>query len=172
LKGIRTQLLIISSSISWFEGDYSGSEATETLQGHKQGTFLVRFSTSNPGSYAVSFVAADGQPSHSLIEHEGVSGSGYRIENSISFPTLKEVVRHYSETLQYPLKSITNELFVEATKHILAWKKDRAKQMESIERTVSDLFNVAVDIQTDSSRRVEEKDARVATIISRLFDNI
>ncbi|MFN7037476.1 MAG: DUF4352 domain-containing protein, partial [Bellilinea sp.] len=38
--------LEINLDDSWFEGDYSGSEAMEALSGHKQGTFLVRFSNS------------------------------------------------------------------------------------------------------------------------------
>lgn len=153
---------------SWFEGDYSGSEAVETLTGHKQGTFLVRFSTSSVGAYAVSFVSGDGQISHSLIERDPTT-NGYRIENALVFPSLKEVVGHYGATLQHPIKTLTNELFVEATKSILTWKKDRLKQMEAADKIVEDLFNINVELPA-SDRKVDEKDPRVASIISKLFE--
>jgi len=128
---------------------------------------------SNPGDFAVSFVTAEGQASHSLIEHQSVPGGGYRIENSLVFNTLKEVIQHYSATLQNPLKTITNELFVEASKNILTWKKERSKQLESVDKIVADLFNVSLEIPPlDNSKRTEEKDPRVTAIITRLFENI
>jgi len=157
---------------SWFEGDYSGTEATEVLSGHKQGAFLVRFSTSNPGDYAVSFVTAEGQASHSLIEHQNVPNGGYRIENSLVFNTLKEVVGYYSVTLQHPLKTITNELFVEAAKNILSWKAARAKQLETVDKMVADIFNVSLELPPTDTKKVDEKDPRVTAIISRLFENL
>jgi len=115
---------------SWFEGDYSGNEAVEALTGQAPGTFMVRFS-SQPGCYAISFVTVDGSVTHSLVEHEGVYGNGYRIVNEgqpMVFSTLREVVQYYGEALKYPLKEITNTLQLQAVKYVLQWKSDREKK--------------------------------------------
>jgi len=157
----------------WFEGDYSSPEAQEALSGHKAATFIVRFS-SQVGAYAVSFVTRDGQITHSLIEHEGVNGGGYRIINEgqpIVFQNLQEVVKFYGDSLKYPLKAITNGVEVEASRVILQWKRERAKQMESINQTVHDLFDVNnKSMPLDKSQLIE--DPRVTAIVSRLFENV
>lgn len=155
---------------SWFEGDFSSSEAYECLIGQRPGTFLVRFSK-QAGAFAVSFVSVDGQISHSLIEHEGVDNNGYRITNDgqpLEFNSLGEVVAYYGEALRYPLKSLTNELHVEATKFILKWKQERAKQMEAVDRIVNDLFDITKGMPP-YERKTDEKDPRVEAIVSRLF---
>ncbi len=141
------------------------------LGGHKQGTFLVRFSLSNPGDYAVSFVTPEAAVTHSLIEHQSVPGGGYRIENALVCNSLKEVVYAYRATLIHPLKTITNELFVEASKNILSWKKERSKQLETVDKIVADLFNVSTEMPPSDNKK-EEKDPRVESIIARLFENI
>jgi len=143
------------------------------LSGHKAATFIVRFS-SQVGAYAVSFVTRDGQITHSLIEHEGVNGGGYRIINEgqpIVFQNLQEVVKFYGDSLKYPLKAITNGVEVEASRVILQWKRERAKQMESINQTVHDLFDVNnKSMPLDKSQLIE--DPRVTAIVSRLFENV
>jgi len=158
---------------SWFEGDFSAAETQEVLAGHKPGTFLVRFS-SQVGAFAVSFVGVDGQISHSLIEHEGVANNGYKIVNDgqpLFFGTLKEVVSYYGDALKFPIKNTSNELHVEATKLILQWKRERAKQMEAVDRIVSDLFDVTKESITDG-KRLGEPDPRVEAIVSRLFSPV
>jgi hypothetical protein len=40
----------------WFYGFLSGEESIRLLQGQPTGTYLVRFSRSRPGSFALSFV--------------------------------------------------------------------------------------------------------------------
>ncbi len=114
------------------------------MAGHKQGTFLVRFS-SQVGAYAVSFVGEDGSISHSLIEHEGVPANAYRIVNDgqpLVFSSLKDVVHYYGDALKYPLKNTSNEFYVEALKNLLAWKQERQKEMAVVERIVSDIFDI------------------------------
>jgi len=157
---------------SWFEGDFSSQETQEVLHGHKPGTFLVRFS-SQVGAFAVSFVGVDGSISHSLIEHEGVINNGYRIVNDgqpLTFGTLKEVVQYYGDALKFPLKNTSNELHVVATRLILQWKADRAKQMEGVGKIVSDLFDVRKEMPQLEANR--EKDPRVEAIVSRLFSTV
>jgi len=142
------------------------------LHGHKPGTFLVRFS-SQVGAFAVSFVGVDGSISHSLIEHEGVINNGYRIVNDgqpLTFGTLKEVVQYYGDALKFPLKNTSNELHVVATRLILQWKADRAKQMEGVGKIVSDLFDVRKEMPQLEANR--EKDPRVEAIVSRLFSTV
>lgn len=154
---------------SWFEGDLGSVEAAEILQGQKPATFLVRFSK-QVGAYAVSFVGPDGAINHSLIEHEGVPGNGYRIQNTeLVFPSLKEVVNYYGDALKYPLKATSNELHGEALKYILQWKKERAKQMEAVEKIVDQLFDISKEVPIV---KTTEKDPRVEDIVSRLFDTM
>ncbi len=74
--------------LSWFEGDYSSSETEEALQGHPPGTFLVRFSGSQVGAFAISFVDGGDRISHSLVEHEGVVG---KIKEGFTFYITKWV---------------------------------------------------------------------------------
>jgi len=156
---------------SWFEGDYSSSETNEVLSGHKPGTFIVRFS-SQLGSYAVSFVASDGQINHSLIDHEGVPNGGYRIVNDgqpLVFASLKEVVHHYGDTLKFPLKTLANEAHVDVGKHIMDWKLKRAKQVDQV---VNDLFAPTKAMPPMDNKNAEastETNAKVQEIMQRLF---
>lgn len=154
----------------WFEGDFSSSETQECLTGCQPGTFLVRFS-SQVGSYAVSFINAEGNISHSLIEHEGISGGGYKIVNDgqpLVFNSLKEVVNYYGDALQYPYKTLSNQLHVEAMKHIVRWKAEREKQMEAVDHIVNDLFDKNKPDHLDPTKPIPY-DLHVDSIISRLF---
>jgi hypothetical protein len=77
LKGplhLTSLIVNLCASISWFEGDFNKDETEEILQGHPIGTFLVRFSTTQVGAFAISFVGVNERVSHSLVEHDGVIG--------------------------------------------------------------------------------------------------
>jgi len=54
---------------AWFHGFLSSNDAQRALRGKPDGTFLLRFSTSNPGSYALS-VAYSGTVGHWRISCE------------------------------------------------------------------------------------------------------
>jgi hypothetical protein len=136
------------------------------LQGQKCGTYLVRFSASAPGAFAVSFVTGEGQIGHSLIDR---ANGGYRIEEALIFKTLQELIQYYGATLQYAYKSVANEMFVEAVTITLSWKREREKKMESVDKMVADLFNLNVPIQMD--KKLDDKDPRVAAIIARIFES-
>jgi len=158
---------------SFFEGDMSGSETNDSLVGHPPGTFLIRFS-SQIGNYAVSFVGGTGQINHSLIEHENVPGNLYRIVSegqTLVFNSLKEVVNHYGDTLKFPLKEDNSDRSVEAYRIIMHWKKERAKQMEAVDKIVAQLFDVNKALPP-VVKKYEEKDARVDSIVSRLFSTL
>lgn len=75
-------------------------EAKESLEGHPPGTFLVRFSLSQPGNFAISYVSTDGHVQHSLIEVE--PGQGYRLlpEQDRVFLSVKEVVEYCGTALR------------------------------------------------------------------------
>eukprot|EP01119_Soliformovum_irregulare_P008470 TRINITY_DN21588_c0_g1_i1.p2 TRINITY_DN21588_c0_g1~~TRINITY_DN21588_c0_g1_i1.p2 ORF type:complete len:143 (-),score=37.88 TRINITY_DN21588_c0_g1_i1:198-626(-) len=139
------------------------------LTGYQPGTFLVRFSR-RPGSLAISFVSADGEVSHSLVEHEGVPGNGYRLSGQDTiFSTLREVIAFYGDALRYPLKTLSNELQVEGMHIILRWKAERSKQMEGIDRIVTLLFDETKPMPPMSSHRIEI-DEKVNDLVDRLFN--
>ena len=54
---------------SWFHGNISSIQAEDLLTEKAKGTFLVRFSSSNPGSYAIS-VNAEESVKHYKIWHK------------------------------------------------------------------------------------------------------
>jgi len=109
----------------WFVGDCSGSEAQEALNGQPIGTFLVRFSSTQVGAFAISFVNNEEAISHSLIEH--LTSGEYKITSEgkpYLFPTINEVLDFHSDTLLYPI----NERHFAAFQTIQTWKNDRTKK--------------------------------------------
>lgn len=79
-------------SESWFHGDISMQESEARLANKQEGTFLVRFSTSEMGTYTISKVSQAGI-SHQRIQR---SKSGKHVVNGRSYETIVELVR--SET--------------------------------------------------------------------------
>jgi len=95
----------------WFFGDISREESEELLKGQPVGTFLVRFSTNQPGCYAVSFVGPEQTILRGLIT-PCVDGQGYQVASKGGvFANLPAVVKYYidlghfvSPLLNYKLK--------------------------------------------------------------------
>jgi hypothetical protein len=58
---LLTLLFSLSLSLenSWFHGFIDANDVQNALKNKKPGTFLFRFSTSNPGLYAISVVYGD-----------------------------------------------------------------------------------------------------------------
>lgn len=54
----------------WFHGAVGTGEAERLLKGREEGTYLVRFSTTNPGCYTISKVKKGGAPVHQRVEHK------------------------------------------------------------------------------------------------------
>jgi serine/threonine protein kinase len=57
-------------SKAWFHGAVQTAEAEHRLADRAEGCFLIRFSTSQPGSYTISKVKKGGNPVHQRIERK------------------------------------------------------------------------------------------------------
>lgn len=94
----------------WFHGFLSSreSELLMLIDGEPPGTFLIRFSKSKPGSFALAFLKDRGA-NHILIE--SCKPEGFRISDQASrgntrlFQSLHEIVAHYQYVLRTPFIS-------------------------------------------------------------------
>jgi len=77
-------------SEAWFHGDISMQESTAILTGKEEGTYLVRFSTSELGTYTISKV------SHGSISHLRLQRTklGKHAINGHSYDTIGELIKH------------------------------------------------------------------------------
>merc|ERR1711916_86995 len=77
----------------WWHGDISADEATQLLQGKKNGTFLIRFSGSQLGCFASSYVDQNG-----VIEKGLIVGTpqGYQLGRKL-FHSMEELVESLKE---------------------------------------------------------------------------
>jgi hypothetical protein len=91
----------------WFYGFLSSREAEFLLHDSKPGTFLVRFSKSRPGNYALAFVERNG------VAHISVNAASsqrfFITEEGCADPRelhgFDGVIRFYADFLRYPLFS-------------------------------------------------------------------
>lgn len=72
----------------WFHGELDTVDAAERLNGQPPGSFLVRFSTTNPGCYTISSVATDGLIRHQRVQHH--TNKGFVFQN-VLFPRLADL---------------------------------------------------------------------------------
>ncbi|XP_037326047.2 phosphatidylinositol 3-kinase regulatory subunit gamma-like isoform X1 [Pungitius pungitius] len=79
----------------WYVGGMRRREAEELLRGRKDGTFLIRDSQTQRGSFACS-VVVDGDVKHCVI-HRTSTGYGFA-EPFNQYPSLRELVLHYRHT--------------------------------------------------------------------------
>jgi hypothetical protein len=99
----------------WFHGFLSSQEAERLLERQPAYTFLIRFSKSKPGSFAIAYVDASQTPTRTTITHTLIAccpPSGFKIEEAYNdkargriFSTLQEVVEFYGYLLRQPFKS-------------------------------------------------------------------
>eukprot|EP01117_Protostelium_nocturnum_P010326 TRINITY_DN3709_c0_g3_i1.p1 TRINITY_DN3709_c0_g3~~TRINITY_DN3709_c0_g3_i1.p1 ORF type:complete len:1410 (-),score=591.25 TRINITY_DN3709_c0_g3_i1:49-4278(-) len=82
------QRMIKLHSQPWFYGNLSSIQAEDALADKGRGTFLIRFSSSNPGSFAISVNSEEGPVKHYKIWHK--PGQGYSLgkEEFSSFEAL------------------------------------------------------------------------------------
>jgi hypothetical protein len=80
----------------WFHGYMSSEQAEKALKKHKKGFFLVRFSASDPGAFAITSLAKDGKLKHYKILHK--PGLSYLI-GQIEATSLDEIVTKYRKDL-------------------------------------------------------------------------
>ncbi|MBN3302982.1 P85A kinase, partial [Amia calva] len=80
---------------TWYVGDIKRAQAEELLRGKRDGTFLIRDSQSQKGSFACS-VVVDGDIKHCVI-YKTVTGYGFAEPYNL-YASLKELVLHYKHT--------------------------------------------------------------------------
>ncbi|XP_064197478.1 phosphatidylinositol 3-kinase regulatory subunit gamma-like isoform X2 [Anguilla rostrata] len=78
--------------LTWYVGSVRRSQAEDLLRGRRHGTFLVRDSQSQKGSFACS-VVVDGEVKHCVI-YKTVTGYGFA-EPYNQYGSLMELVLHY-----------------------------------------------------------------------------
>lgn len=84
-------------STNWFHGDISTADAEVHLMHKPEGTFLVRFSTSEPGAYTISKVSMFNSISHQRIVHKP-SSDAYTI-NGNTYSSVQELVDKEKQSL-------------------------------------------------------------------------
>jgi len=99
---------IIQKKCRWFHGYLTKDEAQARLSVHGPGSFLVRFSQSKPGNFAVAFVGRDGATFHIQIKPCKQGLTIITKEGADVFDDLQSVVLRYSDFLLYPL-SVASE---------------------------------------------------------------
>lgn len=77
---------------TWYVGDIKRTQAEEMLRGKCDGTFLIRESQSQKGSYACS-VVVDGDTKHCVI-YKTATGYGFAEPYNL-YSSLKDLVLHY-----------------------------------------------------------------------------
>jgi hypothetical protein len=90
---------------TWFSGFLSLDEAKKFLEFQAVGTYLVRFSSSKPGSFAVAFTHTPGHVTHVIIS---TTPEGFSIKEENGdrvFPSLDEIINYYSSVLITPFDS-------------------------------------------------------------------
>lgn len=73
----------------WFYGDFETTHAASRLQNQPFGSFLIRFSGTQPGCFSISSVNSDGTIRHQRAQH--ISGKGFNY-NGVIYPTLNDLV--------------------------------------------------------------------------------
>jgi len=76
-------------SQKWFHGELDTADAAARLNQQPPGSFLVRFSSTNPGCFTTSQVIADGSIRHQRVQNQ--PGKGFLFQN-VLYPRLEELV--------------------------------------------------------------------------------
>lgn len=85
----------------WFHGDLTVADACDRLVPQGPGTFLLRFSSSEPGSFTISRVDGAGTVRHHRITPRSSNGTGKRFAVAdTAYTTLAELVNDLRANLQ------------------------------------------------------------------------
>jgi len=85
----------------WFHGDLSVSESAERMAQQPRGTFLVRFSSSEPGCYTISRMADAGKISHTrIIQRHDKDAPGKFIIKDSAYASLKDLITGQRSSLE------------------------------------------------------------------------
>lgn len=87
-------ILMLTAVCSWFHGDLSSDLAEKTIRKvGRKGAYLVRFSSRDPGCFAITTLAKDSKLKHYKVLHR--PGAGYLV-GKIETHTLEELVTKYA----------------------------------------------------------------------------
>jgi len=64
---------------TWFHGDISPNEAMKRLRNEKKGTYLIRFSSKDPGGFVITVMRSNSKVKHYRVAHK--PGSTFDISN-------------------------------------------------------------------------------------------
>lgn len=98
----------------WFHGFLTLEETKKFLEFQPVGTFLMRFSSSKPGSFALAFTSAPRSVTHVIIKTAPPRGFSIQEENSEKyFEHVSQIVTYYSSVLTRPFDSaLPEEVYV------------------------------------------------------------
>eukprot|EP01119_Soliformovum_irregulare_P011416 TRINITY_DN2849_c1_g4_i4.p1 TRINITY_DN2849_c1_g4~~TRINITY_DN2849_c1_g4_i4.p1 ORF type:complete len:140 (-),score=32.97 TRINITY_DN2849_c1_g4_i4:23-442(-) len=118
--------------ISGFWGFVEAAEAENLLKGKKKGCYLVRFSTKDPGSYAITVYSNEGTLKHFRVTHK--AGGPFTLGNT-DFPDLDALIKTVKKDLN--LKSALDgskyeQMYIALTKVIASsgYMPDNAVQLK------------------------------------------
>eukprot|EP01121_Diplochlamys_sp_Union-15-3_P011101 TRINITY_DN3183_c0_g1_i1.p1 TRINITY_DN3183_c0_g1~~TRINITY_DN3183_c0_g1_i1.p1 ORF type:complete len:397 (-),score=35.19 TRINITY_DN3183_c0_g1_i1:10-1200(-) len=106
-------------------GFVPASEATVLLNSNVEGSFLIRFSKTQLGSFAVTFVDSPRQIKHCLLHCVETGGLTLKTPPAV-YPNLIKFVEAHSEKLKYPFISTSLKQSLEDLKQIQN-KRNQAK---------------------------------------------
>jgi hypothetical protein len=97
----------------WFVGYISAGEAEMLLYKQRRGVFIVRFSRSSPGSFALEYVREVDEIHHVLIDPTATGGYETHDHSKtlgVTFPSFQALLQCFSDKLSDPLRcSFLNE---------------------------------------------------------------
>lgn len=89
---------------SCFVGDMTSVDAEAVLLAVVPGSYLVRFSTSSPGDFVVSYRDAGGSVQHCLVHPEPLGG--YTLAGDpVVYPTAEDLFRAYPNNFEHPISA-------------------------------------------------------------------
>jgi len=83
----------------WFHGDLDTADAAARLSQQPPGSFLVRFSSTNPGCFTTSQVIPDGSIRHQRVQNQ--PGKGFLFQN-VLYPRLTTSCLHVQSSPGVP----------------------------------------------------------------------
>jgi len=105
--------LMKTCKIKGFYGDVSSREAANLMAGKREGTYIIRFSSQEPGFFTLTSVSKKNTLENFRIKHK--AGTKYSLAEQ-EFPTISKLRKHFKDELclKYPMRgSKYAQLFVD-----------------------------------------------------------
>jgi hypothetical protein len=97
----------------WFHGPITKEEAVKILQGQKYGTFLVRFSSTEPGCFAISVTRKDKQVTHFRVSHKPKEKYGLGMCISLTFSLIFTHSHSHSHSHSFSFSFSSEQIFLD-----------------------------------------------------------